>query len=69
MIVVATGLSVREARIAEQSIISAYTLNYLDNARREIAVSNLTGYYDNMEAVIQIWGSVTEDELINLLGR
>ena len=33
MVVVATGLSTKEAKVAEQVLISAYTLSYLDNAR------------------------------------
>ena len=69
MVVVATGLSVKEAKATEQVLISAYTLDYLDNARREIAAGNLPGYWDYMNSVTQIIGSVTEDELMNLMGR
>jgi len=69
MKVVATGLSVPEAKIAEQTLISAYTLSYLDNARREIAVGNLPGYSNNIGAIIQIFESTTEDEIMNLMGR
>ena len=69
MKIVATGLNKPEAKIMEQTLISAYTLDYLDNARREIAVGNLAGYKDNMDAVIKIFGSITEDELMNLMGR
>ena len=68
MVVVATGLSTKEAKVAEQVLISAYTLSYLDNARREIAVGNLPGYWDYMSSIAQIIGSVTEDELMNLIG-
>ena len=58
----------KEAKVAEQVLISAYTLSYLDNARREIAVGNLPGYWDYMSSIAQIIGSVTEDELMNLIG-
>ena len=57
-----------EAKVAEQVLISAYTLSYSDNARREIAVGNLPGYWDYMSSIAQIIGSVTEDELMNLIG-
>ncbi|MGM9636901.1 MAG: RHS repeat-associated core domain-containing protein [Eubacteriales bacterium] len=69
MTVVATGLNIQEAKLMEQSLISAYTLDYLDNARREIAVGNLSAYESYIDAVIQIYGSVSEDELKNLMGR
>ena len=69
MKVVATNLSVLEAKATEQVIISAYTLSYLDNARREIAVGNIGKYKDYMEAIVEIFGSAAEDELMNLMGR
>lgn len=58
-----------KAKVTEQVLISAYTLKYLDNARREISVGNLSGYSNNISAVIQIFEGVTEDELKNLMGR
>ena len=69
MIVVATGLSIEEAKVTEQVLISAYTLSYLDNARREIAVGNLNNYTNYLSAVTQIINGVTEDELRNLMER
>ena len=69
MTVVMTGLSVRGAKVAEQLLISAYTISYLDNARREIAVGNLSGYKGDMKAIIQIFESIPEDELRNLMER
>ena len=68
MKVIATGLNIPQAKITEQALISAYTLSYLDNARREIAIGNLAGYYDSLDAVIQIFAGATEDELMNLMG-
>ena len=69
MTVVATGLSKRGARIAEQTIISAYTLDKLDNMRREIAVGKLPNFEDELGDIIALYGSITEDELMNLMGR
>ena len=69
MIVVRTRLTIPEAKIAEQTLISAYSLSYLDNARREIAVGNLSRFKSNIENVIKLFGSVTEDELMDLMGR
>ena len=39
-----TGLTKTEARAMEQILISAYTLDNLLNARREIAVGNVAGF-------------------------
>ena len=69
MTVVATGLTVPEAQKAEQALISAYTLKYLDNARREIAVGNLQKFKKNIISVVELFRGLTEDELMNLMGR
>ncbi len=69
MTVVMTGLTEQEAKIGEQILISAYTLAYLDNARREIAVGNLSAYESNISAVIQIFESIPEDAVMNLMER
>ena len=64
MTVVDTGLTLPQAKVAEQSIISTYTLKYLDNARREIAVGNLDKFRSNMGAVIEIFASIPQNELM-----
>ena len=69
MKVVATGFTIQEAKVVEQILISSYTMTYLENARREIAVGNLAGYNDYIGAAIQIFEGVAEDELRNLMGR
>ena len=69
MHVVFTELTLDEAKVYEQALISAYTLEYLDNARREIAVGNLHGYRKSICAVAQLFDGVVEDELLNLMGR
>ena len=48
MEVVMTGLSKNEARAAEQILISAYSLEALDNARREIAAANVVKFTDEV---------------------
>ena len=69
MIVVATNLTVKDARLVEQLLISCYTLDYLDNARREIAVNNLPAYYNYMNSIKSLYSGIAEDELLNLLER
>ena len=64
-----TGLTKTEARIVEQIVISAYTIQNLDNARREIAVGNVKGFTRKMDNIINIFGGATESELLNLMGR
>ena len=69
MEVLATGLTIPEAKTVEQAVISLYTLQYIDNMRREIAVKNLPGYRQNVHAVVELFSSITEDEVMNLMGR
>lgn len=53
----------------EQIVISTYIIQNLDNARREIAVGNISGFTGKMNNIINIFGGVTESELLNLMGR
>lgn len=69
MTVLVSGLTKREAMLYEQIFISAYTLDYLENARREIAVGNLPAYESYLGAAASILGGVTEEVLYALLGR
>lgn len=64
-----TALSMREARMMEQILISAYTLQNLDNARREIATGNVRGFAENMDNIINIFDGALESELLSLMGR
>lgn len=64
-----TGLTIVEARVMEQVLISAYTLESLENARREIAVGNVKGFAGKINNIISIFGGAVEDELLNLMGR
>ena len=50
-----TDLTLPEARAVEQVLISAYALENLDNARREIAVGNVAGFQENMGRIVQIF--------------
>ena len=63
-----TGLTLPEARVVEQVLISAYTLENLSNARREIAVNNMDGYRSYINSTKNLFGSTKEDELLNLMG-
>ena len=58
-----------KARAMEQIIISAYTLDNLVNARREIAVGNVSGFLGKIGNVISIFGGTLENEFLNLMGR
>ena len=53
----------------EQILISAYTLDNLLNARREIAVGNVAGFTGRIDNVISIFEGVAEDEVLNLMGQ
>lgn len=64
-----TGLTRIEAQVMEQIVISTYIIQNLDNARREIAVGNISGFTGKMNNIINIFGGVTESELLNLMGR
>lgn len=64
-----TGLTIKEARITEQILISSYGLSNLVNARREIAVGNVAGFSKYMGNTIKMFGNLAEDELLNLMGR
>ncbi|MFR0974472.1 MAG: hypothetical protein ACLSE9_08725 [Acutalibacteraceae bacterium] len=64
-----TNISITEARAMEQILISAYTLDNLLNAGREIAVGNVAGFTGRIDNVISIFEGVAEDELLNLMGR
>ena len=69
MRVVKSNLTIGQAKTLEQVLISAYTLGYLENARREIAVGNVSGFQKNINNIAQIFNGVAEDELKNLMGR
>ena len=65
--VVITGLTKSEAMVAEQVLISAYTLKYLDNARREIAAKNVDNYLQYTAAVAELLACGAEETLIGLM--
>lgn len=64
-----SGLTKFEARAMEQALISAYSLENLINARREIATGNVGGFAGKIGNIISIFGGAVEDELLNLMGR
>ena len=67
MKVIVTGLTKSEAMVAEQVLISAYTLKYLDNARREIAAKNVDNYLQYTAAVAELLACGAEETLIGLM--
>ena len=68
MLVLASGLTKEQAMLLEQILISSYSLSYLENARREIAVGNVSKYQSYMTAVSELIHGATETDLMNLIG-
>ena len=64
-----SGLTKFEARAMEQALISAYLLDNLVNARREIATENVGGFAGKIGNIISIFDGAVEDELLNLMER
>ena len=69
MIVLVTGLTKNEAMLCEQFFISAYTVSYLENARREIAVRNISKYQSYVSAVTEIYTGIPGSEVSHFLSR
>ena len=69
MTVIVAGFERTEARIMEQVLISTFTLQYLDNARRERAVKNIEKYRENIYNVIEIFSWAIESDILSLMGR
>ena len=67
MIVVLTGLSYVEARAWEQALISFFTLDALENARREIAVKNVTAATAEIIRGSEILAGYYETDITDLL--
>ena len=65
--VVATGLTKNEARVLEQAIISAYTVNMLQNKRREIAPHNIFKFQSDVGRIASLWSGLVESELLCLM--
>ena len=65
-IAVVTGLTIGEARIVEQLLISAYTLEALENHRREIGVNKLSSV-NITDYIISLEMGVAESEMLCLM--
>jgi hypothetical protein len=68
MKVIASGLTLQEARVVEQTLISAFTLGYLENARREISIGKINAYQQYIGAAAEIFVGATEGGLWALIG-
>ena len=68
MTVIASGLTLYEARLMEQVVISAYTIIYLENARNEIARGKIGQFKQYIGAVAEIFVGTTEQGIWGLLG-
>ena len=67
LIVVATGLTKDQAKLAEQSLIVAYGLSNLNNRRNEISQQFIDNYISLAGESVSLRLSVTEDELYHIL--
>ena len=72
MKVIATGMTVSEARVMEQLVMSSYGISQsartMDNLRREISLKKLYKYTKaDAEASIKLFGTIVEDELKNIM--
>ena len=61
--------TVSEARIDEQLLISAYSLEHLRNRRREIAPNKLNDFVDEIGYLLTLYETVTESEWLEFLGK
>ena len=68
MTVLVTGLTKDKAMIWEQTIISAYTLGYLENARREIAFKNVDKFQRYVGAVTELITYLPASDIYELIG-
>jgi hypothetical protein len=59
---IATGLTKDEARALEQTLITAYTLDALDNAINSIAEAKWGNFADQMERVENLISSTYDGE-------
>ncbi len=65
--IVFTELTKTEARVVEQVVISAYSLSYLDNARREISRGNLNGFTDSAANIGYLFANQIDNEILCLM--
>lgn len=64
-----TNLTVDEARVVEQLLISTYTLDNLLNARREISQKKIGSFTNSIHNTVKLFENLAEDEALNLMGR
>ena len=67
MVVLITGLTKDQAMLWEQFVISAYTVNYLENARREISVRNVPKFESYINSVTEIYTGMSGSDVIDFI--
>ena len=67
-IAIVTGLTIDEAKVVEQMLISAYTLDALENRRREIGINKLSAA-EITDYIISLEMGVAESEILCLMER
>lgn len=66
---IVSGLTKEEAKGMEQIMISTYTLEALENARREIAVNNVYKAGQQGARAAEVFASGAENDYLDLMGR
>ena len=67
MDVVLTGLTKDESTLWEQTLISGYSIAYLENARREIAVRNVGKFASYIGSVAEMLLDISSDSIEQLI--
>ena len=71
--VIMTGLTVDEARVVEQLLISTYVMGKLGgdllNTRREISIRNLKKYIKDFHILVGLVEGYNESEILCAMGR
>jgi hypothetical protein len=65
--VFATGLTYNESKVLEQVLISAYTIQHLENARREIAAGRVDEFAEYLEKVCSLIEGYLESDFLDLM--
>jgi predicted GIY-YIG superfamily endonuclease len=69
MVVLVTGLTKNEAMAVEQFLISAYTVGYLENARREISARRVPQFESYLGAIAEIHTGISGNTILEFMTR
>ena len=69
MVVLVAGLTKDEAMAVEQFLISAYTVGYLENARREISARRVPQFESYLGAIAEIHTGIPGNTILEFMTR